>query len=143
MKKFGFDDRVRMVHAIYGLNDAGKRFFERVERYLTVELELIQCVYDPCVFYNHDCTVISVHVDDLLYTCSNEFFETKMAKLFEHFGIKSVGVATDHGGIYHCGVHYLNNLWYFHLVVASSEVLRTATYFRMTVICVIALKWRV
>lgn len=82
----------KLNHAVYGLTDASRHWYERVKLELN-KLGVIVSKLDPAMFY---CIVngtlkgiLVVHVDDFLYAGSNEFLVTIMKKLYEVFIVGS------------------------------------------------------
>ena len=78
----------KLIFAVYGLTDASRHFYDRVELVL-IQLGAFVSKLDPALFYfKHDNVVqgiLVVHVDDFLYAGTTLFHEKVIKKLFEVF----------------------------------------------------------
>ena len=77
-----------LIHAVYGLTDASRHWYDRIESELAI-LNVKVSKFDPALFYFvkdgalHG--VLVVHVDDFLYGGTAFFYEQVIKKLFEVF----------------------------------------------------------
>ena len=82
----------KLNYAVYGLTDASRHFYDRVESEL-IKLGAFVSKLDPALFYFiHDGVlqgILVVHVDDFLYAGTTSFHETVIKKLFEVFVVGS------------------------------------------------------
>jgi hypothetical protein len=78
---------------LYGGVDSGKQWYDHNTKFITEELQLIQCPEDPCLFYNDERSVyIACYVDDLIIATSNQELQDEYYKLFyAKYAIKNEG----------------------------------------------------
>lgn len=87
------DDTVwKLNHAVYGLTDASRHWYERVKVELC-KLNVEVSKLDPALFFHHHegklDGVIAVHVDDFLYSGSPSFLSNVIAQLYQVFVVGS------------------------------------------------------
>ena len=92
--EFSEDDIVwKLKRCIYGLNDAPRAWYERVENEL-IQLGGKTSMYDDAMFLWHDENgkldgILVCHVDDFIYTGSSKWHQNVIAELMERFEISS------------------------------------------------------
>lgn len=78
----------KLVHCLYGLNDAARHFFQSVVEVLN-SVDCRQSFYDPALFYykknEHVIGLLASHVDDFLHAGEIDFDESVMKKLRGRF----------------------------------------------------------
>eukprot|EP00171_Calliarthron_tuberculosum_P023532 IDg23532t1 len=93
----------RLLKAIYGLKQAPKQWYAKINSFLVDDLKFQACSSEPCLYLKHtkqSILTIILYVDDLLIAGSNEL-ELKEIKLeFKHrFQMKDLGAASEFVGI--------------------------------------------
>ncbi len=78
----------KLIHCLYGLNDAGRHFYKSVAE----ELEKAGCQQsglDPALFFKVQgkqlCGIVACHVDDCLHAGTQMFEDTVITKLHQRF----------------------------------------------------------
>jgi len=88
------------IKPVYGINDAPLRFWSRVDRYMTGELNLTRLTGDSCVWWGDD-VIILAHADDILCIAKDNWAQTVLeGKIMKDWGIKEM----QKGNFTHCGV---------------------------------------
>jgi hypothetical protein len=80
----------KLRKAVYGLNEASRSWYNRVENELT-KIGFTRSKYDEALFYNKEGGqlegVVAIHVDDFLFGGTTKFHKTKMSKVRTIFEI--------------------------------------------------------
>lgn len=94
----GKENFVYKLHkAIYGLKQASKMWYERINEVLLQKMHFKRITSEPCVFYmrsNSDLIIIALYVDDILLFSSNSTLKEKVkCELMNTFEMKDFGSA--------------------------------------------------
>ena len=76
---------VQLEKQLYGLPEAGNQWYQLLCIKL-MQLNFIKCIHEPTLFKRHN-DIITVHVDDLLITYSNDNLITEIMDYFQHQNI--------------------------------------------------------
>ena len=73
----------QLKKCIYGLGDPSRKWYNRVKTYF-LSIGLVMSKADPALFYYHDNNItgiIAIHVDDFLWSGTNDFETNFISKL--------------------------------------------------------------
>ncbi len=100
----GTNDKVCLLHkAIYGLKQAPKQWFAKINSFLVEDMKFKSCYQEPCLYVRHrssEVLIIVLYVDDLLIAGNSRFSIDSVKKEFSaNFKMKDLGEATEFLGI--------------------------------------------
>lgn len=79
--------------AIYGLKQAGRSWYEKLDNFLTTTLKYVRCAADECLYYLMDC-LIGIYVDDIIFAGSEAQYNSIKQKLSTAFDMTDIGIAS-------------------------------------------------
>jgi hypothetical protein len=90
------DHVCRLLKTLYGLKQAGRRWYQKLVHILVTELGFTRCEVDQAVFFKRDenekLSVVVVHVDDCTIAASSlELVEDLKTRMKEHVEITDMG----------------------------------------------------
>eukprot|EP00171_Calliarthron_tuberculosum_P022031 IDg22031t1 len=93
----------KLLKAIYGLKQAPKQWYAKINSFLVDELNFQGCKSEPCLYLKHEANAmlaIILYVDDLLIAGSKDFDIIKIKEEFKsRFQMKDLGSASEFVGI--------------------------------------------
>ena len=99
---YGFEDgtpRVcRLKKAIYGLCQAARQFYKRLDDILTV-IGYERLAADWAIWFHSDGAFVAVHVDDMFVAGTSERIHSAYAQLSQHLRLKDLGVMSKYLGL--------------------------------------------
>lgn len=85
----------KLNKSIYGLKEAAKCWYDKINYVLTKKMGFLKSMVEPCVFFRSQqgkLTILTLYIDDiLLFTSSNEDKKIVKNQLMKKFEMKDVG----------------------------------------------------
>lgn len=96
----------KLNKSIYGLKQAAKCWYDKINHVLTQKMGFQKSMVEPCVFFRSQqrkITILTIYIDDiLLYTSSNEEKMIVKSQLMKEFEMKDLGTVHEFLGMQIC-----------------------------------------